>query len=486
MEETELTTPDSFGETNAIEDSGRDVEDEDEEDEDELFENFEPSISDRLQVGYSNMDRACQTDLSEIVNLKQMADVLGVVVNDLSMLKRHLYFAKLALQAEYDGRLEAVALELYSRVNKRIVDMEASHQQRVEVVRRSYKTQLANSLCKLSKDYHHFYGNKDAMVEASHKQKLKEMEKHQEMMRRNELAQKEMFEILKMQMDEASKTKEVEIPSRKSSVVSATLYLEEIDELKKSMRDYESRIDYLEDTLDETCTENRKLLFNLDDVQSKLREEEKKSATLNSIIESLKDKMEKERQHAKDRLAEQKENLKREMDKKMHALQSKHAEEADKQLQITKSLEAERLKRQKEQEEQRIKALMEKHEKEKAVVEPPQDTDMSRLQLIEKRQRAEIARLNKEIERTNKLSAMKVKILNEHIHSLKDEMFLRTTLQRQTAKMKHATLTYVKRGTNYIPLGVNPTGDDKIIRRLQLPNIVGAPKEEDLQRNEEC
>lgn len=456
-------------------------EDEDSDDSNEPFVSFELSISDRLRVGYSNMDRACQTELSEIVNLKETAKVLGVVVNDFSMLKKSLYFAKLALQAEYDRRLDTVASELHFRVNKRIQEIEANHQERIEVVRKSYKTQLANALAKLSKDYHHFYENKDAMAEASHNQKLKEMQKHQELMRRNELAQKEMFEILKMQMDEENK--KVEMLSGKSSVESATLYLEEIEELRESMKEYESRINYLEDVLEETCVENRKLVSDLNGMHSKLREEEKKGVALNGTIESLKGKMEKERQHAKDRLEEQKDNLKQEMNKKMSTLQSKHAEETNKQLEITRTIEAERLRRQKQQEEQRLELLMKKRERENMVVEPPQDTDMSRLKLIEKRQRAEIARLNKEIERANKLAAIKVKILNEHIHSLRDEMFLRTHLQRQTAKVKQATLTYVKRGTNYVPLGVNPTDDMKPIRKLQLPNIVRAPHdEEDTQR----
>ena len=156
-------------------------------------EAFIPSISDRLQIGYASMDRACQTEVSEVVDLKKMTEVLSFVVKDLAALKRGLYFSKLTLQAEYDGRLEQVALELYNRVNERIAEIESIHKERVEVIRRSYKQQMSNALTKLSRDYHVFYGSKDAMAEAENRKKVEEMKRHQDMLRKNELAQKEMY-----------------------------------------------------------------------------------------------------------------------------------------------------------------------------------------------------------------------------------------------------------------------------------------------------
>ena len=177
-----------------------DVGDNQEDTSDIFDEAFIPSISDRLQVGYAGMDRACQTNMTEIVDLKRMTEVLSLVVKDLATLKRGLYFSKLTLQAEYDGRLEQVALELYTRVNERIAEIESIHKERIAVVRRSYKQQMSNALTKLSRDYHVFYGSKDAMAEAENRKKVEEMKRHQDMLRKNELAQKEMYEMLKMQV----------------------------------------------------------------------------------------------------------------------------------------------------------------------------------------------------------------------------------------------------------------------------------------------
>ena len=435
-----------------------------------------PSISDRLRIGYCSMDRACQTKKSEIVKLKEICDVLSVLVEDVAALKKNLYYSKLTLQAEYDGRLEEAVLELYNRVNNRIAEIEGIHKERVEVVRRSYKTQLSNAICKLSKDYHKFYGKKDAAAESSHEQKLKEIEKQKEVSRKNEIAQQEMFELLKMQMEDAN-MKAMEVESNRSSVVDTSVFTQEIDELKSSVKVFEDRVEYLEDMLEETNTDNSKLNCEVENLSGMLQEEQEITLNLTGKISTLEKQIENERISAKEKLAEQKESLKMEMEKRIKMTHDKLQDEAQKRMDDMRRNEEQKLRNQKMLEEQKIKALMNQHEESKISVEVPVDIDVSRLQNIEKKQRAEIARLQKELDRNVKMWELKVKILQENIHALKDEMFLRTTLQRQAAKMRQAALTYIRQGSNYLPLGVNPTSEVvKPQRRHQLPTIIQAPK----------
>ena len=115
------------------------------------------------------------------------------------------------------------------------------------------------------------------------------------------------------------------------------------------------------------------------------------------------------------------------------------------------------------------------HEKPVVIEEVPKDSDVSRLALIEKKQRVEIARLHKRVEQLNKLSEIKIKVLNEHIHALKNEMFMRTTLQRQTAKVKQATVTYMRRGTEMLPAGFQPMESSRVSRKHRLPSLIGGP-----------
>lgn len=469
----------SCNETDKTREENLSVDDEnDNQDTLDLFgEAFIPSISDRLQIGFASMDRACQTEVSEIVDLKRMTEVLSFVVKDLAALKKGLYFSKLTLQAEYDGRLEQVVLELYNRVHERIAEIESIHKERVEVIRRSYKQQMSNALTKLSRDYHVFYGSKDALAEAENKKKVEEMRRHQDLLRKNELAQKEMYEMLRMQMEE-SKAKEVEeIPSRKSSAVSISGFVQEIEELKKSLKNYESRVDYLEECLEETSYENQKLTSELDEQREKLTSEQHKTSALNKDVSDLKTKLERDRNNFEQELVSQRDNLRKEMYEKIEMLRKAHQDEINQRLDEARQGQYEKIRQQKMAEEARIKALMAKQEQEKTVVveEVSQDTDVSRLALIERKQRAEISRLHKRVEQLNKLSEMKIKVLNEHIHALKNEMFMRTTLQRQTAKVKQATVTYVRRGSDVLPAGLQPMENSKVPRRHRLPSLIGGP-----------
>lgn len=441
-------------------------------DDSDFIDDYEPSISDQLHAGYCNMDRACQTTVSEIIDLKKMSEALSVLVQDLAALKKNFYYAKLTLQAEYDSRLEEAVLDLYCRVNKRIAEIENVHKERVDVVRRSFRTQLTNAVCKLSNDYHKFYGNKDADAEVLHKKKLKEMEEQQLALRKNELAQQEMFNMLKMQMED---TELAEEPSRISSVVSTSVFTQEIEELKGTIQDFEGRVENLEDMLEESNKDNRKLNSELEVLSKKLVGEEAKTSKLLEKVSLLNNKMERERIAASEHLAQQKEQFELEMENRLKRMRKRMQEEAKEKIEELRKNEAEKLQSQKLAEKQKLKELQEKHENEKKPVDIPVETDVGRLQIIEKKQRAEIARLQRDLERTVRTWEMKTKILQEHIHALKDEMFLRTTLQRQVAKVRPAALTYVKKNNTIIPLGVNPT-ESTSPRRLTLPTVIQAPK----------
>ena len=449
----------------------------DEEDEDLFF----PSISDQLVVGFGRHDRACQTKTSEIVELKDVSNVVSALVADVSVLEKNLSFAKVSIKAEYEKKLEDAVAELYERVNHRMVEIENLHEERVDIVRRSYKTQLSNALTKLSKDYHKFYGNRDAEANLTHKKKLQEMENQQKLLRRNELAQKEMYEMMKQQMEDTINNQQ-ELPSRKSSVLTASAFVDEINELKESVKDYEARIDYLEDLLEETNRDNLKLNGDIEELNNQYHQEHKQVLQFAAEIKTLKSQIEQEKEIAKNKLKEQEANLKKEMHSQLANIESRLKREAQQQVDSVKRSEAEKLYKQKLLEGKRLKELREQHEKEKVVTEPPVETDVAALQAIERKQRVEIARLQREIDQLKKMYDMKVRILTEHIHKLKDEMFLRTTLQRQAAKVKLAALAYIKKGATVSPLGILSADEQRNLsavqspRKYQLPRIIQGPK----------
>ena len=459
-------------ENDDIIDPGQDEDDNDDDDDDWM--GYIPSISDRLHIGYYRMDRACQTEESDLINLKQLSDLLALVTIDIGSLKKSLYYAKLTLQAEYDGRLQDGLAALYSRINVRIAEIEAMHHERINVLRRSYRTQLSNALCKLSRDYHRYYGRKDADTRASHIEEVNELEQKRLESRKNELLHQEMAEMLKIKAEDGNSSVEDEISSR-DSVVSVTKYTTEIEDLNNSVVMLESKVEYLEDMLDETNEDNSKLNTEVDQLTTQLNEEEEKTKRLQQDISIINKKMVKERFAAQERLNQQKEKLKSEMDSKIQATQQKLKEESAKQVEEMKRNETEKLQQQKNLEEIKIQELMNKRE-EVAPVQQVVHHDTTNFQKVIDSQQEEISRLQKELQRKTRLWEMKVKILQEHIHVLKDEMFLRTTLQRQSAKLGHASLTYAKQGLQEVPLGVNTMDVKTIERKHRLPTIIQAPR----------
>ncbi|CAB3989815.1 Hypothetical predicted protein, partial [Paramuricea clavata] len=117
-----------------------------------LSDDYSPSISDKTRAGYFSQDCASQTEKSDLVNLKEVTHMVQILVQDLSTLKKSLYFARHVLEADYKNKLEEKGLDLYCRVNDRILDLEKMHEERVKTIRRSFKQQLADAVVQISNE----------------------------------------------------------------------------------------------------------------------------------------------------------------------------------------------------------------------------------------------------------------------------------------------------------------------------------------------
>ena len=198
-------------------------------------------------------------------------------------------------------------------------------------------------------------------------------------------------------------------------MVSTTGFFTEIEELKKSVKSYESRIDYLEECLEETGYENQKLTAVLDERTDKLTKEQHKTNALSNEIAELKTRLDRDRRQFEQQLDSERESGRKEMYAKVEAQRKANQAEINQRMDEAREGQYERLRQQKQAEEARIKELIAKQQQKadqerQVVVEVvPQDTDTARLVLIEKKQSAEIARLRKKLEQLSKLSDMKVK-----------------------------------------------------------------------------
>merc|ERR1712126_324167 len=115
----------------------------------------------------------------------------------------------------------------------------------------------------------------------------------------------------------------------------------EIEELTSNVTNLESKIEYLEDMLEETNEDNSRLNGEIDQLTTQLNEEEQKTKDLQEEVSAINKKLVKERFAAQERLNQQKEMLKGEMDAKLKATREKMQEESTKKVEELKKNEAE-------------------------------------------------------------------------------------------------------------------------------------------------
>ncbi|KAK3589052.1 hypothetical protein CHS0354_008001 [Potamilus streckersoni] len=105
-------------------------------------------------------------------------------------------------------------------------------------------------------------------------------------------------------------------------------------------------------------------------------------------------------------------------------------------------------------------------ERTKNNVKSKEEMDADKFRKIEERMKEEIQRLKREIERVHKTWEKKFAILQQSLHALKDESYLRQTLQRQSAALHHAAVSY----SVDTPVGIIPSSKSSPMKR-PLPEI---------------
>nr|XP_006825568.1 PREDICTED: calponin homology domain-containing protein DDB_G0272472-like [Saccoglossus kowalevskii] len=277
---------------------------------------YRPSIADQQKVGFFSQDRATQTTHSEIVDLKEMTDILIKLRSDAKTLKRELSLAKQVMQAEYENKLQEKALDLYCRVNERIDDVERMHDERVGVVRRSFRQQLADALVKVNNDWKRHYGLK--MKEEQKKEKSKKNEAAEEIkdLQMQIQQQDSVIHMLKMQLQQYTGQQQQQQQDDSVSSRSASS-LPEVQELKTELDKMYSKIGHLEDALDtkEEITEQ------LNNEISQLHQElEKERVTINQLMaekQELSASAEQDKAAIRRQLEKQRLELEREMHDKL-------------------------------------------------------------------------------------------------------------------------------------------------------------------------
>ncbi|KAJ8024918.1 hypothetical protein HOLleu_34972 [Holothuria leucospilota] len=424
---------------------------------------FRPSIADQQKVGFFRQDKATQTEDSEIVELKDMTKVLQILLQESKALKRELAVARQVIVAEYEKKLQEKAIDLYTRINDRVDQLENAHQERVGVVRRSYRTQLTDAIVRISNEWKK-HANAKMSTELKRNANRSEKETEEQKQIQQQLSQQEnVIQMLKMQLEQQAQEVRSEA-STPSAVYEAEHLREELGQLQNKIDSLEEALDLKDETMDELKNDvdrlNRELekeKVRVKQLQAEMEEQQLSAAQEMSSLRRLADKqrmqMEKNAQEKMKKAREEMLNLAKE-----------HAAEQQRQ-------EQEKAKLLKEQK----KAAMALQAKERAqqVTAMKSEEELFKLQRTERNLRMEINRLKKELARTTKMWEKKFAILQKSLYAIKDESYLRQTLQKQAAALHHVSVSYAAdRPVGMVPASQSSTLPAKKSPLQPLPGIV--------------
>ncbi|XP_064614662.1 uncharacterized protein LOC135478317 [Liolophura sinensis] len=244
---------------------------------DKSMQMFRPALADKHKVGFFSQDRTSQTDVTEVIDLKQMTKVLKNVLADVDVLKREIVLSKNIIQADYEARLRTKAIELYSRVNERMSQVEKLSDERIDSIRRAYRQQLSNAIHRLKAIY---TAEMEKKIEEIKREKLGDaaslLDKYNELHLTNE-RNKSVIEMLRMQLNEAA-IRPVHVPEvKKEEPVYNTQFdeekEEELDNLRDEVRDLENKIERLMEELDVKDEEASELKMDIDNLKDALEKE---------------------------------------------------------------------------------------------------------------------------------------------------------------------------------------------------------------------
>ncbi|XP_052681510.1 uncharacterized protein C10orf67, mitochondrial-like isoform X7 [Crassostrea angulata] len=450
---------------------------------------FRPNIADQHKVGFFTLDRCSQTEVTEVVDLKEMTEVLQILLQDVTNLRRDINLTKHVMQADYESKLQEKSLELYVRINEKVRELERIHEDRVTTVRRAFRQQLSDAIARVAVLYNKNLESKikkekrkQEEGQGKHDEKYKEM---QATIQRNET----VIQMLKMQLAQFQQRRNSEVESiEELSVKSKSPEVnEEFEALKEECDGLHRRVDRLEEALDIKENENLSLSEQINELNNNLEKEKIMVEQLKYEADETKKLAEKEKQSSKNQMALEAEALLAKQKQEMQRMMEEQIRRAKEEAENAKHEEAKSLK---EAESSKLKLLMDqkklleqelmqapsftqyhKSERKKNNTKTQEEVDVEKYRKVEQKLRDEILRLKKEIERIHRTWEKKFAILQQSLHALKDESYIRQTLQRQAAALHHAAVSYAVD----TPVGIVPQKQQSYPRKPVIPDIPKKP-----------
>ncbi|KAH3716312.1 hypothetical protein DPMN_059033 [Dreissena polymorpha] len=262
------------------------------------------------------------------------------------------------------------------------------------------------------------------------------------------------------------KHKEVQV---EESLVSKTPSVNhEAEALKEELESINQRVEQLQQSLLEKDEETSELQTAINKLEEMLTNERMEKERLKMEVNTIQNAIEQDKansQRLSAGIQKQKEEMERMLAEKLRQAQQQTSQAAEDELKARQKAEKEKMAFLYDQE----KKLKEELARERAKLAEALkgDTDANKLRRQEQMLREEVARLKKEIERIHKTWEKKFAILQQSLHALKDESYIRQQLQRQAANLHHAAVSYAVDA----PIGITPSKHHGSPTKRPLPDI---------------
>uniref|UniRef100_A0A3B4CQ38 DUF4709 domain-containing protein n=1 Tax=Pygocentrus nattereri TaxID=42514 RepID=A0A3B4CQ38_PYGNA len=353
------------------------------------------SLGNQLRTGFFGQDASVQTDASELPLVRCLTDETAQLVKEMETLKKDIAVKVKFIEAQYESRLQQEAEAFYTRINYKVKAFENHHKEKITVLRNSFQQQFSNAIEVIKASYKNYSMEKDEVTTS-------DTGRVQDLL--NELQEKD-FESMclteQLRENEETSSEPADDPEKDRLRTENNRLKDDVNGLHIEMEQIRQALGAKDQSL-------RDMALNTSQLQAKVEGDRKTLQKLSSENDQLKVQLNLEQENGRIQICQLKQKL------------EKMTESTENSQQKEPVLNAKEL-------DSNNKDLTEHLEK---------------LRQAERSQKQHIDRLEKKIALTNEAWGKKFEILRQSFHAIKDEMFLRQSLQRQATSLHQASVNY--------------------------------------------
>ncbi|ESP01193.1 hypothetical protein LOTGIDRAFT_172717 [Lottia gigantea] len=253
-----------------------------------------PSLADQQKIGFFSLDRGSQTELTEVLDLKEMTEVIQILLQDVETLRKDINVTKHVMQADYEAKLQEKSLDLYCRINDKVAALEKMHEDRIDVIRKAYRQQLSDAISRVAVLYNKNLENKISKVKKKQdRESGKVDEKYRDL--QNQIQKDEaVIHMLRLQLQQYQQNTFIDDQMLdEESVVSESPEINpELEELRERVVDLEDKSQRLQEQLENKKKETYKISNDMIALKEQLQKEKNFVKQLQNDKLELKQSME--------------------------------------------------------------------------------------------------------------------------------------------------------------------------------------------------